>query len=99
MINKLKRLSYFQLVLLQYFLKHEGEIVTVAQIERHTPLEDKSLGGVLSSLTRTRHQGERLIEPLGKAMDGPGLRWKLNTSIIEVEEARREVRRLLATYG
>lgn len=99
MINKLKRFSYSQLILLQYFLKHDGEIVTVADIEKHTPLEDKSLGGVLSSLTRTSIKGERLIEPLGKALDGVGLRWKLNSRIIDIEETRREIRRLLATYG
>ena len=98
MLEKIKRLSYNQLVLLEYFLKHADEILTVSKIEKHTVLEDKSLGGVLSSLSRTKFDGERLLEPLGKARDGSGLRWRLNASSMDIEKDRKEVRRLLLTY-
>lgn len=99
MLNKLKRLSYNQLVLLQYFLKYSDKILTVSMMEKHTILEDKSLGGVLSSLSRTKFQGNRLIEPLGRARDGSGLRWKLNANLLDIEETKKEIRRLLLTYS
>lgn len=98
MKNKLSRFSYNQLLLLQYFLKHSGEVVTVKQIAKSTPLSSKALGGVLSSLSRTKFRSISLIEPMGKARDGVGLRWKLNNNIIDASSARKEVKQLLATY-
>lgn len=98
MNNKLARFSFNQLVLLQYMLTHASGVLTVRQIAHDTPLHSKILGGVLSSLSRTKFRGISLIEPLGKAQDGGGLRWRLNSKIIDMAEARKEVRRLLATY-
>jgi len=98
MNNKLRRLSYNQLIILQYLLSRQGSVVTVAEIQKHTPLKQKALGGVLSSLSRTKFRGKSLIEPMGKALDGVGLRWKLNTDIIDVYQARKEVSSLLASY-
>lgn len=98
MLKKLARFSFYQLVLLRYFLNKSEQIVTVKELAKHTLLEDKSLGGVLSSLARTKYRGVALIEPFGRAIESTGLRWKLNTKIIDVEEAKKEVRRLLVTY-
>lgn len=98
MNKKFARFSFNQLVLLQYLLAHATEVLTVRQIARNTPLKSKILGGVLSSLSRTKFRGISLIEPLGKALDGGGLRWRLNTMVIDVAEAKKEVRRLLSTY-
>lgn len=98
MLRRLSRLSFFQLVLLRYFLKNFDKVLTIKEMEKHTLLEDKSLGGVLSSLARTKYRGEGLIEPLGRAVDSPGLRWRLNTKVIDVEAASKEIQRLLVTY-
>lgn len=94
----MSRFSYRQLALLAYMLANAASVLTVNQIAKHTSLKSKTLGGVLSSLSRTKFRGISLIEPLGKAQDGGGLRWRLNTTIIDVNEAKKEVRRLLATY-
>jgi len=96
--NKIARLSYGQLQLLSWFLAHPKSYGTVAQIEKNTPLKAKSLGGVLSSLTRTKFRGISLIEPYGRAITGGGLRWKLNEKIIDINKTKTEVRSLLATY-
>lgn len=98
MNKKFARFSFSQLLLLQYLLAHAFEVLTVSQIAKHTPLKSKVLGGVLSSLSRTKFRGISLIEPLGRAQDGGGLRWRLNATLIDVNEAKKEVRRLLASY-
>lgn len=98
MLHKLAHFSFYQLVLLRYLLKNAGKTVTVKEISKHTMLEDKSLGGVLSSLSRTKYRGVSLLEPQGRAVDSSGLRWRLNTKAIEVEAAKKEVQRLLLTY-
>ena len=98
MLRKLSRFSFYQLVLLRYFLKNADKILTIKEISKHTLLEDKSLGGVLSSLARTKHRGVPLIEPLGRAVESTGLRWRLNTKVLSVAEAKKEVQRLLVTY-
>lgn len=98
MKNKLTRFSFNQLVLLQYLLSQVDKVVTIKQMTQNTHLKSKTLGGVLSSLSRTRFRGISLIEPLGKAQDGGGLRWKLNNAVLNIVEAKKEVRRLLSTY-
>lgn len=98
MNKKFARFSFNQLVLLQYLLTHATEVLTVKQMAKHTPLKSKILGGVLSSISRTKFRGISLIEPLGKAQDGGGLRWRLNTAIVDVNDGKKEVRRLLSTY-
>ena len=98
MHNKIARLSYGQLVLLNWFLGHPKSYGTVEQLEKNTPLKSKSLGGVLSSLSRTKFRGISLIEPYGKATHGGGLRWKLSRAIGDITKTKREVRRMLATY-
>ncbi|KKU20991.1 MAG: hypothetical protein UX38_C0009G0016 [Microgenomates group bacterium GW2011_GWC1_46_16] len=98
MQNKIARLSYNQLLLLAYFLQGGEKILTVRQMEAGTPLKKKVLGGVLSSLSRTRFRGISLIEPMGKAQDKVGLRWKLNTQILDLIKTKKEVARLLASY-
>lgn len=98
MNKRLSRLSYNQLVLLQYLILHSTKVLTIKQISKDTPLRSKVLGGVLSSLSRSRFRGISLIEPMGKAREGGGLRWKLNTQTLNLEEAKKEVQRLLSTY-
>lgn len=98
MNNRLSRLSYNQLVLLQYLMANSAKVLTIKQISKDTPLKSKVLGGVLSSLSRRRFRGISLIEPMGKARDGGGLRWRLNEKTLNLLEAKKEVRRLLSTY-
>ena len=72
--------------------------MTVNQLESKTKLTGKSLGGVLSSLSRTKFRSISLIEQVGRARDGVGLRWKLQTSILDVDKAKKEVNQLLKSY-
>ncbi|MEA3354869.1 MAG: hypothetical protein U9Q63_00065 [Patescibacteria group bacterium] len=98
MLNKLRRLSYNQLVVLLAFLQLNGKAGTVDGLEKKTKLKGKSLGGVLSALSRTKFRGISLIEPVGKARDGKGLRWLLNKKVLDVSKAKLEVNKLLGTY-
>jgi hypothetical protein len=98
MNNKLKRLSYNQLVVLGSFLSATKRVLEVKVLEKKSGLKGKSLGGVLSALSRTKFRGISLIEPVGRALDGQGLRWQMNTNILDITKAKEEVSKLLKTY-
>jgi hypothetical protein len=98
MKNKLKRFSYNQLIVLQVFLRHAGQVMTMRALEKEVSLSGKSLGGVISSLSRTRFRNISLIEPVGASRDRAGLRWLLNSQIIDVKEALSESSRLIGLY-
>jgi len=98
MFKKIRRLSYNQLKVLGVFLEAGGKIVTARQLEKKVKLKGKSLGGVISSLSRTRFRGISLIEPMGKDLKGLGLRWLLNEKIVDAHQAKKEVSRMLRSY-
>jgi len=98
MFKKIRRLSYNQLRVLRVFLEAGGKIVTVRQLEKKVKLKGKSLGGVISSLSRTRFRDISLIEPMGKDLKGLGLRWLLNERVINISQAKKEVNRMLRSY-
>lgn len=98
MWNKLSRLSYNQLLLLSWFLRHPNEFGEVNKIAKETNLMSKSLGGVLSSLSRNKFRGVPMIEPWGRAKSGPGLRWKLTINTDKMVDLKKEVQRLLSMY-
>ena len=80
------------------FLEAGGKIVTARQLEKKVKLKGKSLGGVISSLSRTRFRDISLIEPMGKDLKGLGLRWLLNERVINISQAKKEVNRMLRSY-
>ena len=98
MERKIARLSYKQLLLLSILLSRQGKIWEVKEIEKKTGLKHKVLGGVLSSLSRTKLKQKPLIEPMGKSRLGPGLRWRLNLEGGEIKKISRYVGQLLETY-
>jgi len=98
MKNKIKRFTHNQLVVLLVFLMHCGKAVTVDQLQRQTGLQGKSLGGVISSLSRTSFRSIPLIEPVGASAANSGLRWLLNDRVLDVADTISEIKRLLAYY-
>ena len=74
------------------------EKLSSQKLERKTKLHGKSLGGVISSLHRTKFRNIPLIEPVGMAKDGHGLRWVLNFRLLKLREVKKEVNRLVRTY-
>lgn len=101
MYEKLRRLSYNQLVILGCFLssvKQNVKVLNLQDLEKKSGLKGKSLGGVLSGLTRTKFRNISLIEPLGKAREGHGLRWQLNDRVLDINKARKQVNNLLESY-
>lgn len=100
MQGRLRRLSYNQLLILGVFLRSakQNKIFNVKYLEKESGLKGKSLGGVLSALSRTRFRGIPIIEPLGRSRDGVGLRWQLQEKILDVTQAQKQVNQLLKTY-
>ena len=76
----------------------QNKIFNVKYLEKESGLKGKSLGGVLSALSRTRFRGIPIIEPLGGSRDGVGLRWQLQEKILDVTQAQKQVNQLLKTY-
>lgn len=85
-------------MLLAWFVQNLSKPGTVAELSKKTNISGKALGGVLSSLSRTKFRGLSLIEPWGRPIEGSGLRWKLNTHLNSLADAKKEINRLLATY-
>ncbi len=98
MWSKLSRLSHAQLILLAWFVQHPDRHGTVSELSKKTKLKGKALGGVISSLARSKFRGIPLIEPWGRPDSGTGLRWKINNRLGSLIEAKKEVARLLAAY-
>lgn len=98
MWSKLARLSYQQLILLDWFVQHPDNYGTIEVLAKKTKLSGKALGGVLSSLSRAKYRGLPIIEPWGRPKQGSGLRWKLNQNIESLSGAKGEIHRLLAGY-
>ena len=69
MNNKLKRLSYNQLVVLGSFLSASKKVLEVKFLESKSGLKGKSLGGVLSALTRTNEPLLCVAKGTGIALD------------------------------
>lgn len=59
----------------------------------------KFLGGVFSSLSRQKVNGQSLALPFGRGDEGRGLRWKLNTSLIPIKSLAEIVNELLGSWG
>lgn len=98
MWSRISRLSRAQLVLLLWFVQHPDSYGSVATLSKATKLSGKGLGGVISSLSRSNYRGEPLILPWGRAVKGSGLRWRLNSKLNSLKDAKGEVERLLLTY-
>lgn len=73
--EKIHRLSQSQLHILMFFAKSNDGIIFPSKIIIKT---GKALGGVISSLSRQKINGERLIRAWGRNDKGQ-LKWKLNT--------------------
>ena len=95
--SSLSRMSKNQLLIMRYLLGRPEVIVTTRDIAKKTGIVEKSLGGVLSALSRKVVKNEHLIDVMGR--DGVyGLRWKLNSKAITVVLADKQVRSLILSY-
>jgi hypothetical protein len=91
--KKLRKATTDNVSSIRLFLETEG-VVTYEQIEKVVGRKDdmgRTIGGILSSLSRTNINGEPLIIPLGPSEDSRRLLWKLNPDITENPEHKREL--------
>ena len=95
-INKLHRMSFNQLKALEVLAASENGIIEANDSEKKLGMEGKHLGGVFSSLSRQKIGSENLILAWGRASGGRGLRWKLNTKVVDVVELRKEIKEVLS---
>lgn len=93
--SRLHRLSPSQLRALLLLAKSKKGIISSTASSKNIGKEGKALGGVFSSLSRQKINGERLVIPWGKAESGRGLRWKLNTKLITQKRLLEVAKELL----
>ena len=94
-INKLHRMSFNQLRALEVLAMSKDGIIEASDSIKEVGLDGKHLGGIFSSLSRQKIDDESLILPWGRSEAGRGLRWKLNTKLIDQKELEREVKEIL----
>lgn len=91
--KKLRKATTDNVSSIKLFLE-TGGVVTYEQIEKVINNKEdmgRTIGGILSSLSRTNIEGEPLIIPLGPSDDSRRLLWKLNPAIIDNPEHRNEL--------
>lgn len=88
-------MSLNQLRALKVLLISKDGIIEAEQSTDVTRLKGKSLGGIFSSLSRQKVDGQSLILAWGRAEAGRGLRWKLNTEVVDKEELLKIIINLL----
>lgn len=93
--HKLHRLSPNQLRSLLELAQSEKGIVDSVASGRKLGVLGKSLGGLFSSLSRQRINEKPLVMAWGKSASGNGLRWKLNTELIEANKLAIIIKEIL----
>src|SRR4030043_2005181 len=91
--KKLRKATTDNVSSIKLFLETEN-VVTYEQIEKAVGKKDdmgRTIGGILSSLSRTNIESEPLIIPLGPSEDSRRLLWKLNPAIIKNPEHKEEL--------
>jgi hypothetical protein len=76
--------------------KSKNGVISSTASSKNIGKEGKALGGVFSSLSRQKINGECLVIPWGKAESGRGLRWKLNTKLISQKRLLEVTKELLS---
>lgn len=89
-------MSFNQLKALEVLAASENGIIEANDSEKKLGMEGKHLGGVFSSLSRQKIGSENLILAWGRASGGRGLRWKLNTKVVDVVELRKVIKEVLS---
>lgn len=95
-INKIYRMSLNQLKALEVLVESKDGMIEAYDSIKLVGLKGKSLGGIFSSLSRQKIGKESLILPWGRSEAGRGLRWKLNTRVVEVKEFRSIIKEVLS---
>jgi hypothetical protein len=94
-VYKIHRMSLGQLKALEVLALSKDGIIEANDSVEEVGLKGKSLGGIFSSLSRQKIGNESLILAWGRAEGGRGLRWKLNTKLINQEELRKVIKEIL----
>jgi hypothetical protein len=80
---------------LEVLVESKKGIIEADESIKMVGLRGKNLGGVFSALSRQRIGEESLVLPWGRSEAGRGLRWKLNTKVVEVPELKKVLKELL----
>ncbi len=89
-------MSLNQLRALEVLVESKKGMIEANDSIKVVGLKGKNLGGIFSSLSRQKIGKESLILPWGRAEAGRGLRWKLNTKVVQVKELRSIIKEVLS---
>jgi len=94
-MSKIYRLSLSQLKALAVLAASKNGIIEADDSVKIVGLTGKNLGGVFSALSRQKIGKENLILPWGRAESGRGLRWKLNTNVVDPKKLEKIIKEVL----
>lgn len=88
-------MSWNQLKALEVLASSKDGLIEASESVKEVGLKGKNLGGIFSSLSRQKIGNESLILAWGRAESGRGLRWKLNTNIIDKQKLKKVIEEIL----
>jgi hypothetical protein len=94
-VSKIYRMSLNQLKALEVLAESKSGMIEADDSIKIVGLKGKNLGGVFSALSRQKVGKESLILPWGRAESGRGLRWKLNTNIVDPKKLEKIIKEVL----
>lgn len=88
-------MSLGQLRALEALVESKNGMIEANDSIKIVGLKGKSLGGIFSSLSRQKIGKESLILAWGRSSSGRGLRWKLNTDVVDVKKMKQIIKEVL----
>jgi len=88
-------MSLSQLRALKVLGESKNGMIEAYEAEKEVMLKGKALGGVFSSLSRQKIDKQSLVLVWGRSQSGRGLRWKLNSEVINKYELGKIIREIL----
>lgn len=92
--NQFRRFTIEKLQVLHAIISHSSPVVSSEWVSTKANIKDRELGGVLSSLSRSKVDNEPLILPVARS-SSEGMIWRFNESIVSRKQANDLVEKIL----
>lgn len=90
----LRKCSLDKLAALQVIADYDGNVIDTTTLSGTLDQKGTQLGGTISSLTRTKIDGEPLLLPAGKSSED-GILWRLNPGVAPKDIVKKLVDQIL----
>ncbi len=92
--KRLRKFTFEKLKVLAFLVNHSASLVSSKDIASGSGTANKELGGILSSLSRTKIDNEPIIIAVVRGQDS-GMIWRFNESAFPKEEVRKATKTII----